>query len=162
MDTKPVLPALDPRTVPARKSTGYPTEAFRAMVAGRGKQALGDALGLANFGVNLVRLEPGAYSSLRHWHTRQDEFVWILEGEITLITDQGEQVLGPGMCAGFAAGVANGHHLTNRTSRPAVYLEVGDRLPGDGANYPDPNVDLQVRSTRSGYQYQHKDGRPYE
>jgi uncharacterized cupin superfamily protein len=159
--SKPLAsPALDPLTVPERRGSRYPTEAFRALVAGRAKRALGDTLGLHTFGVNLVRLDPGAHSSLRHWHLRQDEFVWILEGEITLVTDDGEQTLGPGMCAGFAAGTPNGHHLVNRTSAPAVYLEVGDRLPGDGANYP--GLDLRVRTTQGGHQYQHADGRPYE
>lgn len=130
------------------------------MTAGRAKRALGDALGLTTFGVNLTRLEPGAASSLRHWHRRQDEFVFVLEGELMLVTDDGEQCLGPGMCAGFVGGVANGHHLVNRGTVPATYLEVGDRLPGDEASYPD--VDLHVRSTIAGGRYTHKDGRPYE
>jgi uncharacterized cupin superfamily protein len=154
------LPALDPALVPARTSSAYPTEEFRKVTAGRAKRALGDALGLTTFGVNLTRLEPGAASALRHWHRRQDEFVYVLEGELTLVTDGGEQVLGPGMCAGFPGGVPNGHHLVNRTDAPALYLEVGDRLPGDAASYPD--VDLHVRATGSGWKYSHKDGRPYE
>jgi uncharacterized cupin superfamily protein len=153
------LPALDPATVAPRTSSAYPTEEFRKVTAGRAKRALGDALGLTTFGVNLTRLEPGAASALRHWHRRQDEFVFILEGELTLVTDDGEQVLGPGACAGFPGGVPNGHHLVNRSSSPAVYLEVGDRLPGDAASYPD--VDLHVRSTPPGWRYTHKDGRPY-
>lgn len=162
METKTPLrrPALDPTTVIARTSTGYPTEEMRKAVAGRAKRALGDALGLTTFGVNLTRLEPGASSALRHWHRRQDEFVYVLEGAVTLVTDEGEQLLGPGTCAGFPGGIPNGHHLVNRTSAPAVYLEVGDRLPGDGAEYPDH--DLTVRATPSGWRYAHKDGRPYE
>ena len=153
-------PALDPATVAPRTTSGYPTDAMRKQTAGRATHALGDALGLTTFGVNLTRLEPGAASALRHWHKRQDEFVYVLEGELTLVTDTGEQLLGPGACAGFPGGVPDGHHLVNRTSAPAVFLEVGDRLPGDGAEYPD--VDLRVRATASGWKYVHKDGRPYE
>jgi uncharacterized cupin superfamily protein len=153
------LPALDPARVPGRATSPYPTAELRAAVAGRSKHALGDALGLQNFGVNLVRLEPGASSALRHWHTRQDEFVYVLEGEITLITDGGRQTLGSGMCAGFPAGKADGHHLVNRGPRVAVYLEVGDRSPGDQTFYPD--VDLQARSNRAQSEYLHKDGSPY-
>jgi uncharacterized cupin superfamily protein len=162
MDAKTSLqrPALDPTTVTARTTTGYPTDEMRRAVAGRTKRALGDALGLTTFGVNLTRLEPGASSALRHWHCRQDEFVYVLEGKLTLVTDEGEQLLGPGTCAGFPGGVPNGHHLVNRSSAPAVYLEVGDRLPGDGAEYPDH--DLTVRATASGWRYAHKDGRPYD
>lgn len=153
-------PALDPSTVPARTASAYPTEEFRQVTAGRAKRALGDALGLTTFGVNLTTLPPGAASSLRHWHRRQDEFVWVLSGELTLVTDEGEQVLGPGACAGFPGGVPNGHHLVNRGAEPATYLEVGDRLPGDAAEYPD--VDLRVRATGSRWTYTHTDGRPYE
>src|SRR5262245_33639662 len=153
-------PALDPTTVPPRTGTGYPTEEMRKAVAGRAKCPLGDALGLTTFGVNLTRLEPGAASALRHWHLRQDEFVYVVEGELTLVTDEGEQVLGRGTCAGFPGGVPNGHHLVNRSSTVAVYLEVGDRLPGDGAEYPDH--DLSVRATPAGWRYIHRDGRPYE
>src|SRR5690606_38283862 len=115
-------PALDPATVPARTGTIYP-DGFKSVVEGRFKQALGNALGLKNFGVNLTRLKPGAASAHRHWHTRQDEFVYILEGEGTLVTDEGEQILGPGMAAGFPAGVENGHHLVNRSAADVVYLE---------------------------------------
>src|SRR5436190_6138177 len=104
-------PALDPASVAPRTTSAYPTEAFRRMTAGRAKRALGDALGLTTFGVNLTRLEPGAASSLRHWHRRQDEFVFVVKGELMLVSDDGEQRLGPGMCAGFVGGVANGHHL---------------------------------------------------
>jgi uncharacterized cupin superfamily protein len=154
------LPALDPALVPARTGSAYPTEEFRQVTAGRAKRALGDALGLTAFGVNLTQLAPGAASALRHWHRRQDEFVFVLQGELTLVTDAGEQVLGPGMCAGFPGGVPDGHHLVNRSDAPALYLEVGDRLPGDAASYPD--VDLHVRQTASGWKYSHKDGRPYE
>lgn len=156
--SKPCI--VDPSTVPARTSSGYPTEEFRKVTAGREKRALGDAVGLTTFGVNLTTLAPGAASALRHWHRRQDEFVFVLEGELTLVTDDGEQVLGRGMCAGFPGGVANGHHLVNRTKSPATYLEVGDRLPGDEVDYP--GIDLLVRATPAGWKYTHKDGRPYE
>jgi len=153
-------PALDPSTVTARTSSAYPTDEMRKVTGGRAKRALGDALGLTTFGVNLTRLEPGAASALRHWHKRQDEFVYVLEGELTLVTDAGEQVLGPGACAGFPGGVPDGHHLVNRTRAPALYLEVGDRLPGDAAEYPDH--DLRVRATSAGWKYTHKDGKPFE
>jgi len=149
-------PALDPATVTARTGTGYPTDEMRKAVAGRAKRPLGDALGLTTFGVNLTTLAPGAASALRHWHLRQDEFVFVLAGEVTLVTDEGEQTLGPGACAGFAGGDPNGHHLVNRTSTPATFLEVGDRLPGDGAEYPDH--DLRVRTTGAGWKYTRKDG----
>lgn len=137
-----------------RGLTGYP-EPFRACVAGRGKAKLGDLFGLTNFGVNITRLEPGASSALRHWHTRQDEFVYMLEGELVLVTDAGEHVLRPGMCAGFPAGVANGHHLVNRTDTTAVYLEVGDRTEGDEAFYSD--VDMHFQDGK----FFHRDGTPW-
>ncbi|HYE36462.1 cupin domain-containing protein [Methylocaldum sp.] len=158
-ETSLVLPALDPAAVPSRTTSIYPTEELRALTVGRSKQALGDALGLQTFGVNLVRLEPGAMSALRHWHTRQDEFVYVLEGEIALVTEAGEQCLRSGQCAGFPAGKADGHHLVNRGNGVAVYLEVGDRLPGDRAHYSD--ADLEARATRGGYGFFHKDGMPY-
>jgi uncharacterized cupin superfamily protein len=159
--TKPLArPALDPTTVTPRTSSAYPTDAMRAVTAGREKRMLGDALGLTTFGVNLTTLRPGAASALRHWHLRQDEFVFVLEGQLTLVTDEGEQTLGPGTCAGFPGGVANGHHLVNRSSMPATYIEIGDRLPGDGAEYPDH--DLRVRATGSSWKYTHKDGTAFE
>lgn len=153
-------PALDPATVPSRAGSSYPTAALRAAVEGRVKQALGDALGLRNFGVNLVRLEPGAHSSLRHWHERQDEFVYVLAGELTLVTERGRQTMRAGDCAGFPAGEADGHHLCNETTQPALYLEVGDRLPGDHCHYPD--VDLEARALPTGYEYYRKTGERYE
>lgn len=153
------LPALDPADVPARAGSSYPTEELRSLTLGRSKQAIGDALGLQTFGVNLVRLEPGAMSAVRHWHTRQDEFIYVLEGELTLVTEHGEQALGAGMCAGFPAGKADGHHLINRSDRVAVYLEVGDRLPGDAAHYSDE--DLCAATARGSYVFSHKDGTPY-
>jgi uncharacterized cupin superfamily protein len=128
-------PALDPETVALRPGA-YPPP-FDKEIVGREKRPLGDALGLKNFGVNLVTLKPGAKSAMRHWHTLQDEFIWVVEGEITLVTDAGEQLLRPGTAAGFCAGSTDGHHLVNRTGRDARYLEVGDRTPGDLPNYPD-------------------------
>ena len=123
-------PALDPATVAERTGSAYP-EPLRAPCVARGKKALGSELGLTRFGVNLTRLEPGAWSAQRHWHTRQDEFVYVVEGELVLVTDAGEQTLHAGMAAGFPAGKADGHHLINRSAAPAVYLEVGDRTAGD-------------------------------
>jgi uncharacterized cupin superfamily protein len=137
---------------------GYP-EPFRPRIAGRQKRPLGDPFGLASFGVNLTRLAPGAASSLRHAHTRQDEFVYILEGRPTLVTDAGRTPLSPGMCAGFRAGTGEGHHLVNETAEPVVFLEVGDRTPGDTAIYPDD--DLALEMSDDGSRYLHKDGTPY-
>ncbi|MAF95546.1 MAG: cupin [Rhodospirillaceae bacterium] len=152
------LPAIDPETVETRTGANYPDE-FAAPVKDREKRALGDALGLNQFGVNLVRLKPGVMSSQRHWHSREDEFVIVLEGELALVTDAGEQTLGPGMAAGFAAGYGDGHHLINRSGRDAVYLEVGARTEGDEVDYPD--IDLLVRFAEGERRYVHKDGTPY-
>jgi len=139
--TKPASPeairAAD--AAPKKKQTNYP-EPFASRVAGREKRPLGDVFGLSNFGVNLTRLRPGAISAVRHAHTRQDEFVYVLEGHPMLVTDAGETPLAPGMCAGFKAGTGNGHHLINRTPLDAVILEVGDRTPGDAADYPDDDL----------------------
>ena len=152
---------IDPGDVPVRRGSSYPAP-YDEPVAGREKRALGDALGLRNFGVNLVRLKPGGWSAQRHWHTRQDEFVMVLEGELTLVTEIGEQVLGPGMAAGFPAGAADGHHLVNRTDKPAVYLEVGDRAPGDDVVYPDVDLALPHSPGDHGpHSFTHKDGTPY-
>ena len=155
----PRSPALDPATVLATSRSGYPSEELRAPLAGRSRRALGDALGLVTFGVNLTELAPGAWSSQRHWHTRQDEFIYVLEGEVTLITNAGEQVLTSGMCAGFPAGVADGHHLVNRGAAPAHFLEVGDRLPGDAGHYSE--IDLAARSGRTPYVFTRRDGSAY-
>ncbi len=152
------LPAFDPMTVEAVEGSGYP-EPYRSQIGTRTKRAMGDAAGLENFGVNLVRLEPGAWSSIRHWHTRRDEFVYVLEGELALITEGGEQILGPGMAAGFPAGAADGHHLINRGARAATYLEVGDRSPGDDVSYPD--ADLALEFGPESHTFTHNDGSPY-
>lgn len=156
MTAKP--PALDPATVEARKGSLYP-EAFAGIVGEREKRALGNALGLKNFGVNLVRLPPGAGSAQRHWHSEEDEFVYVLEGELVLVTDGGEQTLGTGMAAGFPAGETDGHHLINRSGRDAVYLEVGDRKADDKVEYPD--VDLRGEKREGRFRFLHKDGAPY-
>ncbi len=145
--------------VPARVTkTIYPAP-LAARVAGREKRALGDVFGLKNFGVNLTRLVPGAMSALRHAHTKQDEFVYILQGTPTLRTDEGAVILSPGMCAGFRAGTGNAHHLVNETTEDVVYLEIGDRTPGDAATWPDD--DLQVIEIDGKKRLAHKDGTPY-
>lgn len=149
---------IHPETIPDSIGTNYP-EPFKAFVAGRIRKRLGNAVGLKNFGVNLVTLQPGSMSALRHWHTQQDEFIYVLEGEITLVTDAGEQVLQPGMAAGFAAGIDNGHHLINRTQAAVQYLEVGDRTAGDAAFYPDD--DLQCTTEEGVFRFTHRDGSPY-
>lgn len=150
---------IDPEKVPTERRTNYPDE-FKPIVAGRVRQRLGNFAGLQNFGVNLVKLEPGSSSALRHWHSHQDEFIYILEGELTLITDAGEEILKPGMAAGFPANEANGHHLVNRSSVVGVYLEVGDRTPNDEATYPDH--DLMAKTSSDGkFIFIHKDGTAY-
>lgn len=151
-------PAIDPRSVEVKTGSSYP-EPYRSQVGGRRKRALGDALGLANYGVNLVELEPGAMSSMRHWHSKQDEFVYVLEGELTLITDRGEQVLSAGMAAGYPAGSGDGHHMINRSDAIACYLEVGDRGPGDAVTYSDIDLALADNATD---EFTHKDGTPYQ
>ena len=154
----PTLPALDPATVEARMGSNYPAP-FADQVAGREKRPLGDALGLKNFGVNLVRVPPGTSSSQRHCHSRQDEFIYVLEGELVLVTDTGEPTLVPGMAAGFPSGSGDGHHLVNRTDTVSLYLEAGDRNEGDEVDYPD--IDLLVRFVDGKRLFVHKDGTPY-
>jgi len=155
--TRPV--AVTAADVPARtKPSNYP-EPFASRMAGRLKHPLGDLFGLTNFGVNLTRLAPHAASALRHAHTRQDEFVYILQGHPTLHTDEGRTPLAPGMCAGFRAGTGNAHRLVNETAEEVVYLEVGDRTPGDEGSYPDD--DLVALKVEGGWKFCHKDGTPY-
>ena len=152
--TKPTV--IDPSTVPEKKGSGYP-EAFREQMRERRKRALGDAAGLDQFGVNLVELPPGSWSAHRHWHSREDEFVYVLKGELVLVTDAGERTLAAGMAAGFPAGAADGHHLVNRSARPARYLEVGTRTSGvDECHYPD----LDLFLTKEGV-FTDKKGKPY-
>jgi uncharacterized cupin superfamily protein len=152
-------PAFDPKNLPEVSSTGYP-EPYRSRVAGRHRRRLGDHAGLKNFGVNLTRLDPGAESSIRHWHAKQDEFIYVVEGEITLVTNAGRQKLGPGMAAGFPAGKADGHQLVNETEKPVFYLEIGDRTPGDSATYPD--VDLAAHMGDGKFVFTHKNGSPFK
>jgi uncharacterized cupin superfamily protein len=149
----------EPEQVEARRSTGYPAP-FAKDVEGRIKRALGDAGGLTQFGVNLTTLEPGAMSAQRHWHRTEDEFVYILAGELTLITDAGTETLHPGMAAAFPAGKADGHHLVNQSSEPATYLEVGTRSADDDAVYPD--IDLLCEKRGGKLRYLHKSGEPYK
>jgi uncharacterized cupin superfamily protein len=153
-------PALDPSGVEAISRSGYP-EPYRSRVMPRHKRPLGDALGLTRIGVNLTTLPPGKESSMRHWHTHEDEFVYVLEGEVVLRTDGGEQLLRAGMCAGFPAGAADGHQLINRGERAALYLEVSNREPADGASYTDPDVDLRWNPPRAPGKFTRRDGTPY-
>jgi uncharacterized cupin superfamily protein len=158
-DTKKMPIAIAAEAAPPRtKPSNYP-EPFFSRMSRREKRPLGDLFGLKNFGVNLTRLTPGGESALLHRHSRQDEFIFILQGEPTLVTDTEETTLRPGMCAGFPAqGIA--HQLVNRTNKDVVYLEIGDRTSGDEGSYP--NDDLQaVFGPDGGWKFTHKDGRPY-
>jgi uncharacterized cupin superfamily protein len=143
---------------PRAKPSNYPPP-MASRVAGRVKRPLGDLFGLTNFGVNLTRLAPGSVSALRHAHTIQDEFVYIFEGRATLVTDAGRTVLEPGMCAGFKGGTGDAHHLMNETAEDVVYLEIGDRTPGDTTTYPDD--DIAAVAVGGGRRFAHKDGTPY-
>jgi len=157
-EAKPVaVVAAD--AAPRERASNYP-EPFASRMAGRVKRPLGDLFGLGNFGVNLTRLAPGAVSSLRHAHARQDEFVYILGGEPTLVTNGGETALQPGMCAGFKAGSMDAHYLVNRTGRDVVYLEVGDRAARDTVVYPDDDI-VAALGSDGRWRFVHKDGRPY-
>lgn len=147
---------LDLSSIPVVGGTGYP-EPFAELVDGRTKQALGDAGGLTQFGVNLVELQPGAASSQRHWHSHEDEFVMVVSGELVLVTDEGETLMRAGDCAAFPAGKPNGHHLINRSWGQGVFLCVGSRIKDDVATYPD--VDLRFDGASNSYT--HKDGTPY-
>jgi len=153
------LPALDPAGVSPRTSSGYP-EQFRSRVLPREKRALGDALGLTKIGINLTTLLPGKESSLRHYHTHEDEFVYMLEGEVVLRTEEGEQILTAGTCAGFRAGAKNGHQLVNRSDRPARYLEISKRNPADTAEYPDDDLTYSKGADGAAL-YARKDGTRY-
>src|SRR5262245_8253233 len=160
------MPKIDITKATVRTTTVYPAE-FLHVVRGREKTVLGDVAGLTQFGVNLTRLKPGSASALRHWHHNEDEFVYVLEGELVLIEDEGETVLRPGGVAvrqpadapGFKAGGPNGHHLINPSPRAALYLEIGTRAPSDRAQYPD--VDLDLVRNGSKMMLTHKSGEPY-
>jgi uncharacterized cupin superfamily protein len=147
---------LDPASLTPRVGSIYPAP-FVAPLAGREKCALGDPLGLTQFGVNLVTLGPGSWSSQRHWHENEDEFIYMLEGEVMLITDEGETVLRPGMAAGFRAGAPDGHHLVNRARVPARYLEVG--IATEEVHYSD--IDMRGSKRDGKFAFRHKNGEPY-
>jgi uncharacterized cupin superfamily protein len=149
-------PALNPLTVDAVSRTSYP-EPYRSRVMPREKRLLGECLGLTKIGVNRTTLPPGKESSMRHWHTHEEEFIFVLEGEVVLRTDGGEQVLRAGSCAGFPAGADDGHQLINRSDQPAVYLEVSNRDAEDTVYYSDSDVDL-IATSRG---MTRRDGTPY-
>jgi uncharacterized cupin superfamily protein len=150
-------PALDPGSVAALSRSGYP-EPYRARVLPRDRRRLGDALGLTRLGINQTVLLPGKESSMRHWHTHEDEFVYVLSGEVVLRCGAGEQLLRAGMCAGFPAGSQDGHQLINRSDAPAVYLEVSNRDPADSAQYSDPDVDLIWNPPHAPGKFTRRDG----
>lgn len=152
------MPKIDVSKATVRTATVYPPPLDKVTV-GREKTVLGSVAGLTQFGVNLTRLRPGAASALRHWHENEDEFVYVLEGEIMLIEDGGETLLKPGDCAGFKAGVPNGHHLVNKSPRDALYLEIGTRAPTERAHYPDN--DLQFFRDGTRISMTRKSGEPY-
>jgi uncharacterized cupin superfamily protein len=152
-------PALDPNSVEADNSSGYP-QPYRARVLPRYRRHIGDALGLVHVGVNQTILPPGRESSMRHWHTHEDEFVYVLEGEVVLVTSAGEQLLRAGMCAGFPAGAKEGHQLINRSGRDVVYLEVSNRNDADTVYYTDPDVDLMYSPPDARGRFTRRDGTP--
>jgi len=145
--------------VPVRTKLSIYPEAFASLMVGREKHQLGDYFGLTNFGINLTRLKPNAVSALRHAHSKQDEFMYILQGQPTLKTNEGQTELSPGMCVGFPAGKGNAHNLVNETSKDVLYLEIGDRTPNDEAVYPDD--DIQAKLVDEKWAFTHKNGNPY-
>lgn len=153
------MPVIDPARMPLKTGSIYP-EPYAAMMQGRSSLRLGEAGGLTQFGVNLVMLEPGAMSSLRHWHHNEDEFVWVVEGECTLVQDEGETVMRPGDCAAFPAGNPNGHHFLNRTDRVAKFLVVGTKAPQEVGVYSD--IDLMVKIGSGWAEFTYKDGTPFK
>ena len=157
---KPFPIAITAAEVPVRSKPSVYPEPFASRMIGREKRQLGEQFGLTNFGVNLTRLAPNSISALRHAHSKQDEFIYILQGRPTLHTDEGRTLLSPGMCAGFKAGTGNGHRLINETTEEVVYLEVGDRTPDDEGSYPDD--DLKALLVEGKWKFVHKDGAPYE
>lgn len=148
---------IDIAALPPVLGSKYPTP-FDEPCRQRLRRRLGDAADLTQFGVNYTRLPPGAWSSQRHWHTVEDEFIYVLQGELVLVTDAGEETLRAGDCAGFKAGVADGHHVQNRSAEEALFLEIGTRRTADDEAYY-PDIDLQAVKNRAGYV--HRDGRPY-
>jgi uncharacterized cupin superfamily protein len=152
---KQAMPKIDVANVPERRGSNYPSP-FAELAGQRVRKALGNAGGLKDFGVNLTELPPGAWSSQRHWHTCEDEFVFVLAGELTMVTDAGEQVLRAEDCAAFPKNVADGHHLINRSDALATYLEIGIRADTDSCHYPDIDLHCEVDGN-----YTHKDGSAY-
>jgi uncharacterized cupin superfamily protein len=152
------MPKIDIAKLPVESRSTYP-DPFKRAVEGRSRKRLGNAAGLDQFGVNLTTLKSGAASALPHWHEKEDELIYVLEGEVVLIEDDGETVLKTGDAAGFKAGVRNGHHLVNKSGRDAVYLEIGTRSKYERADYPDD--DLIVIRDEIGGRFTHKDGKPY-
>jgi len=152
------MPKIDIASLPVDTVTNYP-DPFRKALAGRGRRRLGNAVGLSQFGVNLTTLKPRAWSSQRHWHRNEDEFIYVLAGELILCEDRGETVLKEGDAAGWKAGGGNGHCLINRSQRDAVYLEVGTRLVNETVVYPD--IDMRLERDKTGARYLHKTGEPY-
>jgi uncharacterized cupin superfamily protein len=152
------MPKLDIESIPVRSGTFYPAQ-YAEQVRGRTSRSLGDAAGLSQYGVRICYLEPGAWSSQRHWHEQEDEFVMILTGALVLIDDAGEQPMRPGDCAGFKAGDGNGHHFVNRSSAPASFLVIGTRAPDETAHYPD--IDLVMKRDAESSRYTRRDGTPY-
>ena len=150
------MPKIDIAAVPTRKGSVYPPP-FDAQCAERTRRRLGNAGGLRDFGVNLMTLPPGGWSSQRHWHSHEDEFVYVLEGELTLIENEGETLVRAGECAAFAKGTGNGHHFINRSTTTAVYLEVGSRHPDDLTTCSD----IDMMSANADGRFVHKDGKPY-
>ena len=148
---------IDPKDLPAQVGTFYPPP-YDQPCRARERRKLGDAAGLTQYGVNLLRLPPGSWSSQRHWHTEQDEFVYIVSGEVVLVTDAGEEILKTGDCAGFKAGDKDGHHLQNRSNADALLLEIGTRLPSDAGEYPD--IDMVFKMSVPPI-FTRKDGTPY-
>jgi len=154
------LPAFDPADIAESNATSYPV-AFRGDNSKRWNRRLGDHVGLKNFGVNLTRIVPGGQSSARHAHTRQDEFIWVVSGEIVLETNEGAQTLRTGMCAGFPAGCGNAHRFVNRSNADATILVIGDRTPFDEIDYPD--IDNHAKAGADGkYVHTRKDGSPHD
>jgi len=151
------MPKIDIAAIAARQGSGYPPP-FDAPCAARTRRRLGDAGGLSDFGVNLMALPPGSWSSQRHWHSHEDEFVYVLQGELTLVEDGGETTLRAGDCAAFPRASGNGHHLINNSSALAVYLEVGSRQPQDLTTCSD----IDMMSSNADGRFVHKDGSPYQ
>lgn len=154
------MPVIDIKSAQLRQGISVYPSPFREIMLGRNKRALGTLVGLTQFGVNLTELEPGAMSALRHWHENEDEFIYVLEGELVLVDDDGEHLLKEGDAAGFRAGDPNGHHLQNRSDKAATYLEIGTRAATERGHYPDD--DLAYVKTSDGFTFMHKSGEPYD